>query len=367
MSALLLRAEPLRRVNHAVTTFLRPFDHSTSEGWQRAVNAALRRALDADSATFDLPVAGKPHMISRQLDGKRLASYHVEIADMASLVDMYRRIASLGVWTRRAVWLGAEERYYRSAYYNEFVRPLRAYDAIGMTTPLESGGQATVFLHHERATGSKFGRHGSDILTLCFQAFRSGAHWWDRLGGYVKRLASSVDEVDVPLWVLDLRGRVIHQNPAATIEVACSPDWPARSAALRRIAAAVGGRALRPMAELDGHLSTAQSSGSNAFHGALVSDDLAWSEPVVVVMPRLGSDAAFADLPMSHLTEREREVAQLLCHRWTSREIASYLGISVHTARRHSEAVLRKLGVSSRREVASVLGRTSHNRSEAGR
>jgi DNA-binding CsgD family transcriptional regulator len=36
-------------------------------------------------------------------------------------------------------------------------------------------------------------------------------------------------------------------------------------------------------------------------------------------------------------------------------EIAAALGISAHTARRHSERVLAKLGVHSRREVARLL------------
>lgn len=56
----------------------------------------------------------------------------------------------------------------------------------------------------------------------------------------------------------------------------------------------------------------------------------------------------------ARLTKREQQVAHLLEQRATNREIAAALGISVHTARHHSERVLMKLGVRSR---AAVRGR----------
>jgi len=48
------------------------------------------------------------------------------------------------------------------------------------------------------------------------------------------------------------------------------------------------------------------------------------------------------------LTRAEARVALLLEDAKTSRQIAEQLGISVHTVRRHVEAVLKKLGVHSR-------------------
>ena len=55
------------------------------------------------------------------------------------------------------------------------------------------------------------------------------------------------------------------------------------------------------------------------------------------------------------LTPREIRVATLLAARLQSREIAEVLGISIHTARRHAEAVLRKVGVQSRAELRDRL------------
>jgi DNA-binding CsgD family transcriptional regulator len=55
------------------------------------------------------------------------------------------------------------------------------------------------------------------------------------------------------------------------------------------------------------------------------------------------------------LTEREAEVALLLAGRLSSHEVAAQLGVTVHTARRHTEQVLGKLGIGNRTDVRSTL------------
>lgn len=55
------------------------------------------------------------------------------------------------------------------------------------------------------------------------------------------------------------------------------------------------------------------------------------------------------------LTPREAHVAMLLAVRTTNREIASELGVTEHTARRHTEKVLMKLDVHRRHDVQGAL------------
>ena len=55
------------------------------------------------------------------------------------------------------------------------------------------------------------------------------------------------------------------------------------------------------------------------------------------------------------LTNRESEIALLLGRRATNREIASELGISLHTARHHTGRVLEKARLRSRSEVHRLL------------
>jgi DNA-binding CsgD family transcriptional regulator len=65
------------------------------------------------------------------------------------------------------------------------------------------------------------------------------------------------------------------------------------------------------------------------------------------------------------LTPRECEVARLLALRYSNKEISTRLGISPHTAWRHTDNVLAKLGVSTRRHVMDVLKRP-HDRRPSG-
>lgn len=55
------------------------------------------------------------------------------------------------------------------------------------------------------------------------------------------------------------------------------------------------------------------------------------------------------------LTPREAQVALLMADRHTHKRIASDLGISPNTARRHAQRVLRKLGIHSKNEVAAAI------------
>lgn len=56
-----------------------------------------------------------------------------------------------------------------------------------------------------------------------------------------------------------------------------------------------------------------------------------------------------------NLTRRESEVAILLAQGASNIDIASILGISQHTARHHTQAVLTKLGARSRSEAGAKI------------
>ncbi|WP_325308095.1 helix-turn-helix transcriptional regulator [Longimicrobium sp.] len=55
------------------------------------------------------------------------------------------------------------------------------------------------------------------------------------------------------------------------------------------------------------------------------------------------------------LTQRESQVAELLLVRKSNWEIAHELGISEHTAKHHTEKILAKFGVNSRRAVEAIV------------
>ena len=55
------------------------------------------------------------------------------------------------------------------------------------------------------------------------------------------------------------------------------------------------------------------------------------------------------------LTDRQVQVARLLADRYSDREIAEELGITLSTASSHTENVMRKLDVSRRKDIAALL------------
>jgi len=78
---------------------------------------------------------------------------------------------------------------------------------------------------------------------------------------------------------------------------------------------------------------------------------------VGVTMRLAGDHEVAAELTLGRfgLTRREAQVARLLARRATNREIADQLDVSPHTVRHHVENIFAKLGIHSRRSIASQL------------
>lgn len=62
----------------------------------------------------------------------------------------------------------------------------------------------------------------------------------------------------------------------------------------------------------------------------------------------------------AELTRRQREVSTLIQEGLQNREIAERLGISLHTVRRHVEALLKRLDVPTRSSAAVLLRQVEH-------
>ena len=88
------------------------------------------------------------------------------------------------------------------------------------------------------------------------------------------------------------------------------------------------------MARIGAHLRRATSDDAASTNGALGDDAL---------QQKFG------------VTDRQIEVARLLAQGLSNAEIAETLGLSTYTARNHTEAVLLKLGASTRARVGAIL------------
>lgn len=88
-----------------------------------------------------------------------------------------------------------------------------------------------------------------------------------------------------------------------------------------------------------------------AVRGAMVGEAIITPTLLARLLPRLSSKPRGPNL---ELTDREREVLNLISRGLSNAEIAADLTIALDTARNHVRAVLSKLGVHSKLQAASV-------------
>jgi len=62
-------------------------------------------------------------------------------------------------------------------------------------------------------------------------------------------------------------------------------------------------------------------------------------------------------MPYDGLTQREREVLQLIAHGSTSKQVAERLAVSIHTVSNHRKHICRKLSLHSTAELVAFAAR----------
>ena len=359
-----VRSADIPKIQEAQRVLLSPTAHPRLDDWRDEVHATLKDLLGADLATFALPIPGETHIYSGDVDLGYLSQYPKTVKELAWHDAAYKKMRREGVWTRRSLNRPWATEFYRSEYYHEFVVPIRAFDAVGLALPMDGSiDTAILFLHHEKQTGPKFGRRGLEILRLLHPAFDAGIH---ALLDHRKRqgsLASVVDGADEAILLFDFGGNLVHQNPAA-VKILSALD------ANSRILEAVKSKARCLVAELHTrgndkkHCYLPASSVVNVVHGMFeikgsylcgesISDVISVMVTVRQKPGRLPERNETQD--QFKLTQRESNVALLLAKRLSNAEIAELLNISEHTARHHTERVLRKLRVASRKHVGDRL------------
>lgn len=153
---------------------------------------------------------------------------------------------------------------------------------------------------------------------------------------------------DRPQWLLDWSaGRTFHEDPRLDAAVR------AITSSLTEVPAAEPQPALDAAPSLSREVATEE--GVYLVRGSRVATP---GSPVLLVMLERRPHALppLEELCRRHgFTRKEARVAGLLSEGKSNVEIADELFISAHTARHHTESVLLKLGVHSRREVSAAL------------
>ena len=366
MPDLHLTSDDQQWLTQALEALLTPLDYPDADAWRRAVNRALRPLFRADKMFFALPVEGKSDLFTEEYDRGVGEAYEAFVAPLAEEVHLWARVRALGVADRTMVYEGHLDEFHRSAYWNEYLRPARAYDSltvsvqVGPRTHLDD--QAQLLLHHDTPTAPPFGERGIALGHLLLPALQSGALAWLRFQEARRTFARVLDALAAPVLLYDLDGRLVHRNRAFARAVEGCVVAEALVEAADDLARRAG-RLVRQPAALSSEWEAVSEGcempvGTYRLRAVRVGPGVTgYREAVLVTMEPYEAAPLSAEALRARfgLTRQQARVALLLAERKTTAEIAEALAISPHTARRHTEAVMEKLGVHRKTEVAPRL------------
>lgn len=356
-----LTSGDLDQTARAVQLLVSPLDHPSIDAWRAAVNAYLGKVLHADTAGFLLPVGGGPLIYSDDHDAAALAAYpDYPPPPAARGRPAWEEMVWQRVATLESLYAPDVDRYVDSAYYNEYAGANDAHDTLALsitTGRMDIHEMASLQFWHSRPDGRRFGDREIAILRLVLPAFRAGAR--TALGTLSNRAAlmTNLDAQRDGALLFDLAGRLVHRNPAMGALVLTAGDERALIATARGMACGLADEnPVLSAGPCHGRMRTA--AGDLELRALRFSEGLLGSGPsvLVTVEPRAAAPPPRKALRDAFgLTKRQAEVALLLDRRKSNAEIARILGISPHTARRHTEAVMGKLSVTDRREIRPRL------------
>jgi DNA-binding CsgD family transcriptional regulator len=269
-------------------------------------------------------------------------------------------------WTQSGVW--DPEAVARTRFAREFLASHGLHSPLGVTLHLNDirTHSYTSFFYND-VSASEVARERAALLELIAPALQNGVGMKLRIDRWLRFLPAMLDVIGQRLSLFDLRGREMHRNAALRRALAEDPDCELLANALREVATAeiarVGqGPTVRARTAVDRSRSTRREVRTRQsryrLRGNLIGPELVGPGAAILVsLDRVSPEVPARDVLRTryNLTDREAEVARLLFQRLSNREISRVLGISPHTARHHTENVLIKVGVNSRRELISSL------------
>lgn len=358
-----LSSSDLAQLEGAITTLVSPLHFERVTDWRLASRIAVERAIGADRSAGMLPCDGEP-----------LGECHPDLLPAINEYVSYYHTLDVGLQVRRRE-LGLEVCHWSTVYdmkelveteiYNDFSQPHGMLDCTGMVYDFDPAlPPAALLYYHEREESKPFGERGLALLRLLMPAFKAGVHACLSLATQRAALGALFDRMEGGFACFDAHGHLVQQNTGMTKLLAAEPEREKLRAQMSGIADTMGASVRRTARHVRADVAIPPwreirtSSGNYRMSVSLLPAGLLATHSMIVVAlnrvdPHQRSDAQLR--AQFALTPREIQIARLLAARRGSAEIASALGVSVHTIRRHTERVLMKLGVHSRMEVERVL------------
>lgn len=356
-----LTVEDLRQLTRAQQSALSPLQSRQPAEWAHSVVTDLASAIGADSGVFMVmpPKSEAPLVGVLNAEAETLRSYE----EYYSQRELLQPAPGPAVqYLPDAVDRKTLE---SSEIYNDFWKPTHQFDNLALTAPLPGGGSLAVFFQKATRRGPRFGERGKSLLQLMGPALMSGVQTYADWSAGQGKLLRFLDKVGDGLLLCGTDGRPRHANAALTRLLGADPGArrirEAAEEMARRLAPMVRGAGPNGPIEQDVvaavPMRVVTDRAAYRLRGTCLDAEAAGGPGVLITVKpegiQLPSAASLGE--RFDLTPRQAEVALLLAQRKTNEEVAERLSISPHTARRHTETVFLKLGVSSRLDVRGVV------------
>ena len=235
--------------------------------------------------------------------------------------------------------------------YQEAFDPLGVRYMMGPSLPFP-GGEVTTCIAFERPDQENYSERGRKLLALVVPAYVAGSKTHLRMKEGENPF-TLLECVSLPLIIFDLRGSEKYRNKALQRLLESEP-WAER---LMNCAKAVAEGFTKQPAALPTPYKLLVTPVARYELIATPFDRHVDGQGVLVQLSRLRLELPHVERVRSfyRLSPRQAEVALLLAEGLTENELATTLDISVNTARRHTERVLKGLGVKTRASVALKL------------
>ncbi|HET6618134.1 MAG TPA: helix-turn-helix transcriptional regulator [Gemmatimonadota bacterium] len=357
-----LSPSELDRLTDLVEALHAPFDYPHVDAWRHAVNHHARLLLDAHKVVFMLPGPGHAPVYCQRLDPDGFRAYidYYHQFDVAGAISLER-----GLPVSSLLEIHGRDEFYASEYYNDFMRVWDCHHSVGLVTPMEcEPGFAYLGILRDKYQDPPFDARSRAIMRFLHPAFRAGIHTYLRLATDRALLAAVLDAGGKRLLLCDAQGRPVQASADLERTLAADPERTAIEKCMERMARSTAGLrgnghdAKRGVGET-GEQVIATVRGRYRICATLAGEASPGPAGVLVLLEPLFREP----LPDAELRERfgltgqEVKVARRIAEGSSNEELAQQLEISRHTARRHTERVLDKLGIASRAQVAERISR----------
>ena len=355
----------LHALSAAMAIMLTPFSFADGEQWRSAMCHALNPLVGASGSTLELVVPDEP-VIGGCPDLARTLEALLPPPDWMLKGFEKRRQLGLSVAGFSDIYDVAVVK--RSHFYNDVVIPNRLLEPLSLLADFPGLPMPAVLgfvFENEAAAQSKLERN-KQMLDLIAPAFSAGISAYVRMAHVRTGLASLVDSLTVGMTIVGIEGEVLDENQAMKKLLDIDSEHARVRAAIRQFALAaagtISGRRSPDWAKLSQPMEIRTACAKYRVTATLAPDGLLNARSTVVVCAeRLSSRRLDSQELASQfgLTSREIQTAQLVTRGYSTRQIATTMGISFNTARRHTEHVLLKLNVHSRTAIAARLSGVS--------